>query len=271
MRVGSAPEMDAANYFDTQSPATDALGLSVAAGEILDGSKHGLSYEANTKGAQSASPADAAEPPAVPDATRNNIQDEAKENICENPADTYYRNGNSSGESDPQLVTEEFRNVCATLSAEEDAAVLLYTEFDSKSLFRLLETEQPELYALVEKLEPEERDGLLVFETDCGTVLAIHEWLLEHLPRSEIMDAGTEEAETRMRMRMEELDPGSGSLYRIITLEPPTHAVVWPESWPVGWAVRIRTEENWALFFPVEDYTPNEDKPAWLAFPLNER
>ena len=65
---------------------------------------------------------------------------------------------------------------------------------------------------------------------------------------------------------MEAMDPGSGSLYKVITWARADDAVSWPEEWPEGWADRVRTEENWGLFFPEEGYTPNAGKTAYLAF-----
>lgn len=182
--------------------------------------------------------------------------------------DNYYQSGGEGSDSreDPRPVSEDLRERCAALSRDEDKAVLLYSEFSAESLLELLDTEAPKLSALLADCRQEERDGLLVFETDCGTVLAIHEWLLSNLPHSELMDGSALDAEMKLMQKMEELDPGSGSLYRVISWEPPTHPVAWPENWPTGWAVRLRTEENWGLFFPVEDYTPNADKPALLAF-----
>lgn len=181
--------------------------------------------------------------------------------------DYYLSGGKSEVRGAPHAVSDPLRESCARLSAEEDAMVLLYTEFTPESLFALLEAEAPALYKLTAELEPQESEGLIRYETDCGTALAIQEWLLENLPQSEIMSGAAQEAETRLRIRMEELDPGSGSLYRIITWSPPDHPVKWPETWPEGWALRLRTEENWSLFFPAEDYVPSSDNPAWLVFP----
>ena len=181
------------------------------------------------------------------------------------------RSGGAKGEdepapAEPAPVTDGVREACAALSGEEEALVLVYTEFDFKSLFGVLEAEEPELFSLVEGLEPEERDGMLVFETDCGTALAIHEWLLERLPVSAITDAKTSEAEKKLQIRMEELDPGSGSLYKVISWASPSRTVAWPAEWPEDWADRVRTAENWELFFPDEDYSPNAEKPACLVF-----
>ena len=86
------------------------------------------------------------------------------------------------------------------------------------------------------------------------------------LPKSVIMDADTVAAEASLNSRLEELDPGSGSLYRVVTWRASRHPVLWPEEWPEGWADRVRTEENWELFFPSEEYTPNTEKTAYLAF-----
>lgn len=176
------------------------------------------------------------------------------------------RGSSAKGEDEPAPVTDKVRSACAALSGNEEALVLVYTEFDFKSLFSVLEAEQPELFALVENLEPVERDGMLVFETDCGTALAIHEWLLERLPESAVTDAKVSEAEKGLRIRMEKLDPGSESLQKVITWDRADDAVSWPEIWPEGWADRVRTEENWEMFFPSEGYTPNDGKTAYIAF-----
>ena len=182
--------------------------------------------------------------------------------------DNYFFHGGESagGRTEPNPLDEETRSACAKLSEETGALVLVYTEFDPVSLFGLLETEQPELWELVKDLEMTESGDLLLCETDCRTALALQEWLLEKLPRSEDMDPRIQEAETNLRVRMEVLDPGSESLCRVITWETPTHPVPWPDTWPEAWADRVRTEENWALFFPSEDYTPNAGKTAYLVF-----
>ena len=143
---------------------------------------------------------------------------------------------------------------------------LSYTDFDYDSLLTLLETEAPALAALLADSEPEAAEGMTLYKTDCGTILALQEWLLENLPRSLDMDAAVIEAEAGLRVRMEALDPGNGSLYKVITWSRADDAVTWPEEWPEGWADRVRTEENWGLFFPEEGYTPNAEKPAYLVF-----
>ena len=182
------------------------------------------------------------------------------------PLETIEHRGINMGENEPAPADETLWSACAALSAEEDAAVLLYTDFDAKSLFALLEAEQPELFALVEQLEPEELDGMPVFKTDCGTALAIQEWLLARLPREEALDAASEKAESSLRERMEALDPGSESLYRIISWDRLQRNVAWPAEWPDGWAERLRSQKNWGLFFPDEDFTPNAEKTAYLVF-----
>ena len=253
------------------APDTRPAEIAAPEQEPLNENKHGFYYLPNSGSDKSDSvdktngieePAEAS--PLFPAET----QSPAWESIdgSASPASTRYAGGAAGFEDAPEPVTDEVRDACAALCAEEDAMVLAYTEFDCKSLFALLKAEEPELFALVEKLEPEERDGMLVFETDCGTALAIHEWLLEHLPKSLILSADTAEAETELWTRMEELDPGSGSLYKVITWARTDDAVAWPEEWPEGWADRVRTEENWGLFFPSEDYTPNAGKTAYLAF-----
>ncbi len=187
------------------------------------------------------------------------------EPLPEEPGDDY---SGGEGQSDPEPVpvSDELRTQCAAWSREEGALVLLYTEFDAKSLFTVLEREAPALWALTEALEPEDAEGCLRLSTDCGTALAIQEWLLRNLPESEMMNRDLRAAEKQLMSRMDELDPGSGSLYRIITWSPPDHPIQWPEYWPAGWAARLRTEENWAMFFPREDFVPQRDAPALLVF-----
>ena len=161
-------------------------------------------------------------------------------------------------------VTQAEETACSSLSKAENAAVLLYTEFTPESLFSLLEAEEPKLYELLSQLEPETRDGLVCYRTSCGTVLAIQEWLLTQLPRS---DTPEDIPENALADRMEALDPGSASLYRIISWPAGKRSILWPESWPGDWADRMRTEENWRLFFPGENYVPNSEKTAYLVFP----
>ncbi len=260
--MSSASKPAAEDY--VASPETEVKSNDGLAPELIEDNKHGFYYlpsSGQETGALSESPIAHAGTDGM-----NVREPDSDAAPADHVQDTWYRSGNASGEENPRPVSDEVRKACSSLSTKEKAAVLLYTEFDFKSIYSLLAREQPELSALLEKLEPEERDGLIVFKTDCNTTLAVHEWILEHLPRSEFMDAGTAEAESNLRMRMEKLDPGCGSLYKVITWAPPDHPVTWPEDWPVGWAVRIRTEENWALFFPREDYTPNEKETAYLAF-----
>ena len=172
----------------------------------------------------------------------------------------------TSGSKSPTLEPEA---ACAKRSRDRASAVLYYADFDAQSLFALLEEEEPQLYASLSGLSSETQDGLLCYETNCGTVLAIQEWLLAQLPHEEDMDAALMDAETRMMSEMEALDPGSENLYRIITWAPKDHPIRWPESWPADWADRLRTGEGWALFFPDEDYVPNAGKTAYLVFSSN--
>lgn len=113
-----------------------------------------------------------------------------------------------------------------------------------------------------EELPPEER--MLVCPVDWQTALALHEWLLRMLPRTEGMDLEELMSEASTCIRLEELDPEHGSLNRIVTWDHPTGPVGWPEFWAEGWPSRFRKSENWALFFPEEEYLPAPEDPAWL-------
>ena len=189
-------------------------------------------------------------------------------------ASSYHSDPNVSGAACSDIaqlrrVTQADEAVCTALSEAEDAAVLLYTEFTPESLFALLEAEEPRLYALVAGLEPESRNGLRCYKTNCGTALAIQEWLFAQLPHDAAAEPDAAGTESKLSVSLEALDPGSASLYRIITWPIKERNVNWPEVWPDGWVDGLRSEENWRLFFPSEDYVPNADKAAYLAFPEN--
>ena len=94
--------------------------------------------------------------------------------------------------------------------------------------------------------------------------MALQEWLLARLPRSEDQDEEARAAEFEVMKRFYELDPDSGMLNRVITLRPGQSPVQWPADWPEDWARRLRLEENWSLFFPEEDFSPMADDLAFL-------
>ena len=201
--------------------------------------------------------------------------------------------GESSGEGSskglPEVrgsvrpVDETVRLLCADLSGQAEAPILLYTEFSADSLLDLLAEAEPELYDRLvlaepttpaevlgdESTEPDE-SGLTVFATDYETALAVQEWLLQNLPRSAELDADGQAEEQELLVRMEELDPESGALNRIVTWAPRTAEIDWPEAWPEDWAVRLRTGENWALFYPEEDFIPEAGDLTLLIFAAQE-
>ena len=194
---------------------------------------------------------------ADPEVRRPNAPDELPTKAAEN------------GLAPSPFVTEAEAAACAALGRGENAAVLLYTEFTPESLFSLLEAEEPRLYALVADLEPEPRDGLICYETDCATVLALQEWFLSRLPTDETVESEKASDNSAMKTQLEALDLGSTSLYRIISWDRSKRSVNWPADWAPDWAERMRDQENWRLFFPDEDYVPNGEKTAYLVFPDN--
>ena len=180
-------------------------------------------------------------------------------------------------------VDETVRLLCADLSGQAEAPILLYTEFSADSLLDLLAEAEPELYDRLAEAEPTtpaevlgdestepDESGLTVFATDYETALAVQEWLLQNLPRSAELDADGQAEEQELLVRMEELDPESGALNRIVTWAPRTAEIDWPEAWPEAWAVRLRTGENWALFYPEEDFIPEAGDLALLIFAARE-
>ena len=201
------------------------------------------------------------------------------------PCDTYYQSGGSSEDSFGEPVRgsvnpmdEILRMRCASLSEQTGYPVLIYTEFSADSLLDLLAEAEPELYdRLIEAevltfsqaLGRPDDSSEVVYATDYETMLAVQEWLVQNLPRSEDMDAQVQQAESELLIRLETLDPSSGALNRIVTWAPRTEAISWPETWPAGWAVRLRTGENWSLFYPTEDYAARPDGTALLVFPAD--
>ena len=151
---------------------------------------------------------------------------------------------------------------CEALSEKEDALVLAYADIDPDSLFALLEQEAPELYQLTAELEPQEENGLLLYPTDCGTALALQEWLTAQIDAN----GETVRGASLLTETLERLDPDSENLNRVIRVESPSHVVAWPQSWPGTWALELQKGSNWILRYPSEDYVPKEDAPAYLVF-----
>ena len=156
----------------------------------------------------------------------------------------------------------ELQERCKALSENREALVLAYADIDPESLFSLLEQEAPELYRLTAELEPKEENGLLLYPTDCGTALALQEWLTAQIAANgETVRGGSLLTET-----LERLDPSSDSLNRVIQVEQPAHPVAWPGSWPGSWALELQNGSNWILRYPSEDYVPKAEAPAYLVF-----
>ena len=204
------------------------------------------------------------------------VSPETNQEPAEYPtSDSYYLGGRESEygsvSDNAKPIDDGIRAACSRLS-RENGALMVYTEFDYDSLLELLNEYEPELGKRLESVKAETADsspvdGYLLCRTDFRTMMALHEWLLANLPQSEEMPSDLKEAETSLMMRMEELDPGSECLYSIITWSVSAKRISWPAGWPVGWAARLRTGENWELFFPSEDYAPKQSDPVLLLFP----
>ena len=167
--------------------------------------------------------------------------------------------------------------LCRQLSAEAEAPVLLYSDFTDRSLLTLLQDAEPKLFDRLTENEPipaaqalgedeasEPDEQPVVYRVDYESLLALQEWLLLNLPQSDPTAAQTT---NRLQVRMEELDPGSGALNRIITWSEAAKPVDWPEDWPEDWAERLRSGESWGLYYPAEDFIPRQDAAAYLVFP----
>lgn len=161
-----------------------------------------------------------------------------------------------------QDATDEVVGSWVRVSEDASAPVLVYTEFGADSLLDLLAREEPELYRLLSEVSPEaQEDGTVVVETSYGAIMALHEWILAHLPQTD--EASLQQAQQDLLERMRVLDP-SGLLTTIITYAGRTKNVDWPAVWPEDWADRMRRELNWELIFPSETYSPMEDDAAML-------
>ena len=168
----------------------------------------------------------------------------------------------ASVSGDAMYSMAELQERCKALSENRKALVLAYADIDPASLFSLLEREAPELYRLTAELEPKEENGLLLYPTDCGTALALQEWLKAQIAANgETVRGGSLLTET-----LERLDPSSDSLNRVIQVEQPAHPVAWPAAWPGSWALELQNGSNWILRYPSEDYVPKAEAPAYLVF-----
>lgn len=242
-----------------------------------DGSDSSTGY-CFSRGSLIASAVQAPDSTAAPDADLNTPGEGSSESSGEGSSE-----GLPEVRGPVQPVDEMLRLICADLSGQAEAPILLYTEFSADSLLDLLAEAEPELYDRLvlaepttpaevlgdESTEPDE-SGLTVFATDYETALAVQEWMLQNLPRSAELDADGQAEEQELLVRMEELDPESGALNRIVTWAPRTVEIDWPEAWPEDWAVRLRTGENWALFYPEEDFIPEAGDLALLVFAAPE-
>ena len=171
--------------------------------------------------------------------------------------------------------------LCRQLSAEAEAPVLLYSDFSDQSLLTLLQDAEPKLFDRLTENEPipaaqalgedeasEPDEQPVVYRVDYESLLALQEWLLLNLPQS---DPTAALDTNRLQIRMEELDPGSGALNRIITWGEAAKPVDWPTDWPEDWAERLRSGESWGLYYPAEDFIPRQDAAAYLVFPAEQR
>lgn len=159
------------------------------------------------------------------------------------------RRGVHKGEiSDP---TEEMDQFCMTLAQEREAVVLRFDGLN-EDLPTLVSDLSPELGEALDRLEfTEPEAGKLVAETDYQTLMALQEWL------GAVLIPAPEETE----------DYGAqsyGYLGQIIDLREPLYLGALPETWPEDFADRWLAVENWGLYFPSEDYEPEDDSPAYL-------
>lgn len=189
---------------------------------------------------------------------------------------------NPAGRSEP-ILTAEDTLFCTELSERETVPVLAIAGLD-EAFPAQLSALAPELGALLEDCEVEERDGRIVIATNIDAAAAIQEWLgltaqaleneneaapaLPELPfvqsanRFESPEAYREELS--MFRRILEFDPDGECLAAVITPEPANQAASLPEAWPADFAARFLREENWALFYPDEDFVPEHGDPAYL-------
>lgn len=151
---------------------------------------------------------------------------------------------------------------CMTMSEDNYAAVLLYDGID-KSFFLWLKEQAPELAERFEtnsEMAVDEENGTITVMSDYSTVMALHEWLLSQMCATQT----AEQAEQIGTEDLESLGLPAAFAERVFTFHAPEQTVVWPEHWAEDFSIRWLTGENWRLFYPEEDYLPEEEDIAFL-------
>lgn len=172
----------------------------------------------------------------------------------------------------------ELLEQCASLSEDSFAAVLLYDGIDAE-FFDWLKEQEPELAERFETnavLTTDEETGHITVMSDYSTVMALHEWLLSQ------MCAGTdpvqknslteELADKLTAQALEELGLDKELAERVYSFPAPEQPIVWPERWAKDFTLRWLTGESWQLFYPEEEYLPEEEDLAFLILipPIDE-
>lgn len=154
------------------------------------------------------------------------------------------------------LLSPEQIDRLQSFSTNAGGAVLAYEGLGERFAEELCVIE-PSFAALLEDAVVTEEDGMYVLQSDLKTVFAIHEWLAQALSEEELSNA--------LRFsRISEYDPDSACLTTVITMPERGCLTSLPPDWPEDFPALFREGKNWLLFYPREDYRPEQDSPAYL-------
>lgn len=151
---------------------------------------------------------------------------------------------------------------CMALSEDNHAAVLLCDGIDA-GFFDWLKEQEPELAEQFEtnsEMTVDEETGRITIKADYSTILSLHEWLLSRM----CAERDPEQTDELTVEALEELGLDADMANRVFTFRADETKVVWPESWAEDFSLRWLTGESWRLFYPEEEYLPQDKDPAYL-------
>ncbi len=158
--------------------------------------------------------------------------------------------------------TPEILQHCVTVSEDNYAAVLLYDSID-ESFFEWLKEQNPELAERFEtnaEITVDEETGTVTVMSDYSTVMALHEWMLGQM----YVTGDAEKSDEITTEVLEDLGLDKDMAKRVFTFKAADTAIVWPESWAEDFTIRWLTGESWRLFYPEEEYLPEDEDLAFL-------
>lgn len=150
---------------------------------------------------------------------------------------------------------EQFYDLCRLWSAEQEAPVLVLSGAE-EDFPAFVEKVFPELGARLTEAECLEENGKRLYVLDSETALALAEWLRLFLPEQDLTQLDPQTAQERL----DGCDPYAGYLQRFTSL--PNAADL--TGLQRVFASLFGEDCTWSLFFPTDDFTPEDDARAYL-------